>query len=154
MTTAYVAAERFIHWNAKGQLEIDEQLATAIASHRRNNRFIIFFAPARFGLLFDDRRDVEEAWDYLSAALRAFGMVPDGVMLFDHDVNVAEFLRDMECHTNEEALIVSDDTRDEVLGHALGIRCIHDVPANISGVWQKLSIRRILRTLVAAAFSA
>ena len=153
MTTAYVAAEKFIHWNDKGQPTIDESLASAIASHRKNNRFVIFFAPARFGFWFEDKQEVEEAWHYLENALCSAGMHPKEVMLFDHEVDADRFVHDMQAHPNDNAVIVSDEPCDQTLSQTLGIRCIHEIPADMSGMWPKLSIRRILRTLIPAAFN-
>ncbi len=154
MTTAYVAAEKFIQWREDGQLVIDESLADAISSHRKNHRFVIYFAPARFGLWLEDRREVEEAWHYLESSLKATGMPVQEVMLFDHDVDVVRFRQDMQDHPEEQVVIVSDDEKDANMSRELNVRCLHEIPANISGMWQKLSIRRMLRTLVAAAFSA
>ena len=101
MTTAYVAAEKFIQWSENGQLVIDESLADAISSHRKNHRFVIYFAPARFGLWLEDRREVEEAWHYLESSLKATGMPVQEVMLFDHDVDVVRFQQDMQDHPEE-----------------------------------------------------
>ena len=154
MTTAYVAAEKFIHWSENGQLAIDESLADAISSHRRNHRFVIYFAPARFGLWLEDRREVEDAWHYLESSLKATGMPVEEVMLFDHDVDVMQFRQDMQNHPDAQNVIVSDDEKDATMSRELNIRCLHEIPANITGMWQKFSIRRMIRMLVAAAFSA
>ncbi len=154
MTTAYVAAEKFIQWNTDGQLVIDESLADAIASHRKNHRFVIYFAPARFGLWLEDRREVEEAWQYLETSLKAAGVATNDVMLFDHDVEAAQFADDMAQNDSDQCVIVSDDAHDEALSRELNIRCVADIPADISGMWRKLGIIRILRTLVAAALNA
>ena len=154
MTTAYVAAEKFIQWNSDGQLIIDEALADAIASHRKNHRFVIYFAPARFGLWLEDHREVTEAWQYLESSLKAAGVNTSDAILFDHDVEAAQFADDMARNCNDTCVIVSDDARDADLGRELNIRCVREIPADISGMWRKLGIRRILRTLVAAALNA
>lgn len=153
MTTAYVAAEKFIQWNTDGQLVIDEALADAIASHRKNHRFVIYFAPARFGLWLEDRREVEEAWRYLESSLKAAGVDTNDAILFDHDAEAAQFADDMAQNDSDQCVIVSDDARDADLSRELNIRCVSEIPADISGMWRKLGIRRILRTLVAAALN-
>ena len=153
MTTVYVAAEKLMNWTQDGHISIDENLIRTFVSHCTNNRFVVYFAPVRFGLWFDGRNEVEDAWHYIERALTAAEFHPDDVILFNEEVSEEPFVHDMEKQNlqNSLAVIFSDAPQDEALSLSLGIRKVTEIPANISNMWQKINIRRVLRTFVAAA---
>lgn len=153
MTTVYVAAEKLMTWTQDGHISIDENLTQTLINHCQNNRFVVYFAPARFGLWFDGRNEVEDAWRYINHALKATKFQPDHVLLFDEEVSEEAFIQDLSEQDTQHAVgvIFSDAPQDEAISLSTGIRKVSEIPANISNMWQKISIRRVLRTFVAAA---
>jgi hypothetical protein len=153
MTTVYVAAEKLVTWSPDGQVCPNKNLIDTILTHCQNNRFVVYFAPARFGLMLEDRCEVEDAWHYFERSLRTYGFHPHNVILFDEEVDEVPFVQDQtnQDMQNSISIIFSDNPNDEKLSLSLGIRKVSEIPSNISSMWQKISIRRALRTFVAAA---
>lgn len=152
MTTVYVAAEKLMSWNPDGRMFIHEDLVSTINTHCNNNRFVVYFAPLRFGLLFDSHDEVEEAWQYIENALHAVGFVPDDCILFDEDAKPEPFLKDLAENVHHEtALIFSNSEEDEKLSQETGVRRVTEIPAGISNIWHRISISRALRSIAAAA---
>ena len=148
MVTIFVAAEKFVYWNDRGQLAVDMSLVNELSGHGQDMRVVVYFAPDRFGFWYDDMREVEEAWAYLENALKASGFAPDNVIMFGHDVECDKFVEFLA--PNSKTYVLSGDSRDESLAVRLGGRRVTVLPDQCVGFWQKLSIRRGLRTLFAA----
>lgn len=148
MITIYVAAEKFVYWNERGQLAVDLSLVNALANRSKDKRVIVYFAPDRFGFWYDDMRDVRDAWDYLENALRNAGFEPDKVMMFGHEVEPENFVK--SAVKNSEIYILSGDSRDESIARILGGKRVTILPDHCVTFWKNLSIRRGLRTLFAA----
>lgn len=153
MTTVYAAAEKLMMWDEDGGICINKDVLHALMGHTRNNRVVVYFAPPRFGLSYDDRSEVNEAWQYLSNTLKRNGFEPDDVILFDDEVTEYPFSSDIEVQPiqNSVAFILSDAPQDEALSLSLGFQLIHEIPQNISNQWPKVDLRRTLRSLIAAA---
>ena len=147
MVTVYIAAEKFIYWNELGELAVDDEMVHALSSSSQIQHTVVYFAPDRFGFWYDDMRDVEDAWEYLNSALRMAGFRADEVMLFSHEVESSRF------HTSDlesEILVISGDSRDDVVAESLGARRVSDLPDRLTGFWHRLDIRRGFRALFAA----
>lgn len=153
MTTVYVAAEKLMTWAQDGRMSVNESLIDTLRTHCKNNRFVVFFAPVRFGLWFDGRNEVEDAWQYMARVLKAAGFQPADVFLFDEDIEISKFQNDLKKQDERQsaAIIFSESAQDEGLAQVLNIRKVSEIPANISNMWQKIDIRRAFRTFVAAA---
>lgn len=153
MTTVYVAAEKLMTWSQDGHMSLDESLIYTLRTHCKNNRFVVYFAPVRFGLWFDGRNEVEDAWQYIDRALNAAGFRPNKVFLFNEEIEIKDFQEDLENQIKNQAtaIVFSDAEQDDALCQALDIRKVSEIPANISNMWQKIDIRRAFRTFVAAA---
>lgn len=151
MTTVYIDAEKLISWNADGRMVIHEDVIEDLATHRQGSRFIVYFAPMRFGLYLDDD-EVNEAWTYLEEALDGVGFEPDGVIFLSQNVSTEPFLADLkENAVQDRVFLLSDCDEDEALSRKLGIRKVSEIPSHPSNFWQKLNLSRALRSIVAAA---
>ena len=155
MATVYAAAEKLLKWDEDVNICVNKEVLHSLIVHARNNRIVVYFAPARFGLSYDERSEVNDAWHYLSTTLSQHGFEPDDVILFDDEVNETPFSSDIESQPihNSVAFILSDAPQDEVLSLSLGFQLIHEIPADISSQWPKLDIRRTLRSIIAAALN-
>ena len=156
MTTVYVAAEKLMIWNKEGHLSLDESLIDTLRIHSKSNRFVIYFAPARFGLWFDGQNEVEDAWRYIAHGLKPTGFHPADVFLFNEDAETEIFQKDLAAQPENQAtaLILSDAPCDETLAQTLGIQKVTEIPSHISSLWKKIDIRRAFKTFVAAAIQA
>ena len=151
MTTVFVAAEKILNWDADGSLLVDKTASAILASHSKNNRFIVYFAPSRFGLLFESRKETQEAWDYLAASLKLVGFSPNEVFLFEDEIETKPF-EDVITSLGEDemAILYSNDALDAELSKSLGIRIVEAIPANISSIWQRFNLKNVIRSLFAA----
>ncbi len=151
MTTVFVAAEKLMNWDSEGSLLVDRAAASILASHSENNRFIVYFAPSRFGMCFESRQETQEAWDYFAASLKFAGFTPNEVLLFEDEIQTAPFVDILASLDKEErAILYSNDELDAELSDSLGIRIVEEIPANISSIWQRINIRHAFKTLFAA----
>jgi len=71
-TTLYVALERLIDMSEPSDWKLDETLARSMMTH--DCRLVAAFAPHRFGLIFETREEVEEAWSYIRSWLSRKGL--------------------------------------------------------------------------------
>ncbi len=71
-TTLYVALERLIDMSEPSNWKLDETLARSMMSH--DCRLVAAFAPHRFGLIFDTREEIDEAWQYMRSWLARKGL--------------------------------------------------------------------------------
>lgn len=151
MTTVFVAAEKLMSWNSDGSLSVDEAVASVLTSYREDNRIIVYFAPVRFGLFFESRRETQQAWDYMASALRNAGFEPDDVILFEDAVEQVPFvdiLATLDKH--DRALLYSDDPSDLDLCDGLGIQKVDVLDAGSSSLWHRIHLRQVFKTLLAA----
>lgn len=153
MATVYAAAEKLMKWDEDGRLSVDKKVIDSLNAHSKNNRIVVYFAPPRFGLSYEDKSEVNDAWNYLSNTLKRHGFEADDTILFDDEVTEFPFSSDIQSQTiqNSVAFILSDAAEDEILSLSLGFQLIHEMPSKISSQWEKVSIRRTLRALIAAA---
>lgn len=68
-TTLYIALERLIDMQDASEWKLIEPIASSLATHKRDCRFVAAFAPHRFGLIFESRDEVDEAWAYIRSWL-------------------------------------------------------------------------------------
>ncbi len=149
MPTVYVAAEKLMTWSCNGRLAIDLAFVDRLIEQNKTYRFVVYFIPDRFGLLLDGNDEVAQAWFYIAHALKAAGFCPDDVMLFLDAVDLSAFKNDAA--VNQAALVVSDSARDDAISLCLGIPRREQMPECKSGVFSKISLRRVLRGFVSAA---
>ena len=151
MTTVFVAAEKLMNWDSDGGLLVDKAAASILASHSENNRFIVYFAPSRFGMCFESRQETQEAWDYFAASLKMAGFTPNEELLFEDEIKTSPFVDILaSLEEGERAILYSNDELDAELSDSLGIRIVEAIPANISSIWQRINPRHAFRALFAA----
>ena len=155
MKTLYIAAEKLVTWNDNGQLAVNDDSIEALMSHVAATRFIVCFAPSRFGLLFEDRRELHEAWSFIETALRRSGFTAHHTILFERDADVLSIMNDAAEFTagEQRPVFFTDDPQDLEIAQCLNMKCISEIPVEFSGTWRKIQIRRALKTIVAAALN-
>ena len=151
MTTVYIAAEKFMTWTEEGRLSFNEPLIHTIHKHCSHYRFVLYFAPKRFGLLFQEKNELEKAWQYMNQYLKRLGFVAQDVFLFDEDIEIQTFKTDIEHQKDEMPLVFSDAKQDDILCQTLQIRKVSEIPCLSPHAWEKTNVRSILRSILSAA---
>ena len=151
MKSLYIAAEKLVKWNDHGQLAVERATTTALCSHRTTTQFVVCFAPARFGLYFDDRRDVEEAWKVMADVLNEAGFVAHRVVMFDEDIDWG-VLRRARLVEDPAPVFLTDSDDDRAMARGLGMKCISDVPVQFAR--RRVDVPYAVKTLFHAAVRA
>ncbi len=139
-TTLYVALERLIDMSDASCWKLNQTLVNAVISHRSDCRLIAAFAPHRFGLIFETREEIDEAWRYIRLWLAKNGLVFEHkCVLLKNDADTTEF------DTSRDAWWLANSA--DFSARVPHLHLIHEVPVNAVPI-----ATRLRRLLTAALF--
>lgn len=136
-TTLYIAVERLIDMQDASNWKLIEPVASSLATHKRDCRFVATFAPHRFGLIFESRDEVDEAWGYIRSWLGKRGYrFDEKCVLIKSDGDTTEL-------RNKEGCWLAN--RADEAGWAPHLRIVNELPA------ARVPLSQRIKNLLAAA---
>lgn len=134
-TTVYVALERLIDMTEASNWKLNTDLAESLRSHRSECSFVAAFAPHRFGLIFESRDEVNEAWNYIHGWLEKRGLKFEAqCVTLKSDSDTTEFVQ-------KDALWLASNS--DKVEDSCGIKIVDSLPESVS-------ISQRLKNMVAA----